>query len=151
MRFYLDTNALARLIERGRENMSDIDFVNSYEHVFWISSVVIYEFINISRGGEIDVYKKGEKRDVATLLFDYLNDWRIHIEPVRKEHFIAFAKLPFPPKHSDPFDRLIIAQAITDKIPLVSSDQLFVQYIEYGLDLYYSARQGNGTMKKVRL
>jgi len=30
--------------------------------------------------------------------------------------------------HRDPFDRLIIAQAIAEKMPLVSSDDIFKQY-----------------------
>ena len=38
-------------------------------------------------------------------------------------------------KHTDPFDRIIIAQAISEKIPLISSDQRFPKYKKIGLDL----------------
>ena len=38
-------------------------------------------------------------------------------------------------KHTDPFDRMIIAQAIAEKIPLISSDQKFSKYKKIGLDL----------------
>ncbi|MDR1779439.1 MAG: hypothetical protein LBR50_01745 [Tannerella sp.] len=34
---------------------------------------------------------------------------------------------------NDPSDRLIIAQAITEKIPLISSDKQFPKYRKYGL------------------
>jgi PIN domain nuclease of toxin-antitoxin system len=36
------------------------------------------------------------------------------------------AALPF--HHKDPFDRLLIAQALTEGIPIVGADALFEQY-----------------------
>jgi len=33
-----------------------------------------------------------------------------------------------PPHHKDPFDRLLIAQAIIEKLPLVSADAVFDEY-----------------------
>jgi PIN domain nuclease of toxin-antitoxin system len=30
--------------------------------------------------------------------------------------------LPFPPGHKDPFDRLLVAQAIVEQVPIVSAD-----------------------------
>ncbi|MBI1904416.1 MAG: type II toxin-antitoxin system VapC family toxin [Planctomycetia bacterium] len=52
------------------------------------------------------------------------NDFRIqHIEP---RHAAALAKLPF--HHKDPFDRLIVAQAIVEQLPVVSGDKEFDKY-----------------------
>ena len=48
------------------------------------------------------------------------------ILPVEREHLIALSTLDFI--HRDPFDRIIIAQAIAEKMPLVSSDDIFRQY-----------------------
>ncbi len=36
--------------------------------------------------------------------------------------------------HRDPNDRLIIAQAITEKMPLISNDTKFPKYTRFGLD-----------------
>jgi len=47
----------------------------------------------------------------------------LHIEP---RHAAAVANLPF--HHRDPFDRLLIAQAIVEQIPILSSDPIFDQY-----------------------
>jgi PIN domain nuclease of toxin-antitoxin system len=33
-----------------------------------------------------------------------------------------------PPHHKDPFDRLLVAQALLEKLPLVSADAVFDQY-----------------------
>ena len=42
------------------------------------------------------------------------------------EHTALIATLPF--HHKDPFDRLIIAQSIVDRIPVVSVDPVFTAY-----------------------
>jgi PIN domain nuclease of toxin-antitoxin system len=38
------------------------------------------------------------------------------------------AALLFPPGHKDPFDRLLIAQAIVEGIPIISVDVAFDAY-----------------------
>src|SRR3954471_19522043 len=43
-----------------------------------------------------------------------------HILPVRLEHIAALEKLPM--RHRDPFDRLLIAQAATGELALLTSD-----------------------------
>ena len=48
------------------------------------------------------------------------------ILPIQREHLITLATLDLI--HRDPFDRIIIAQAIAENIPLVSSDDIFQQY-----------------------
>jgi len=46
--------------------------------------------------------------------------------PVKVEHTSVITTLPF--HHRDPFDRLLIAQAIEEKIALVSVDEVFDDY-----------------------
>lgn len=41
-------------------------------------------------------------------------------------HVARVERLPF--HHSDPFDRLIIAQALTEGIPVITSDRIFARY-----------------------
>ena len=48
------------------------------------------------------------------------------ILPIEREHLIVLSTLDLI--HRDPFDRIIIAQAIAENIPLVSSDDVFRQY-----------------------
>jgi PIN domain nuclease of toxin-antitoxin system len=52
------------------------------------------------------------------------------ILPVLPRHAAAVAKLPFPPSHKDPFDRLIVAQALTEGMRVVSAD---AQLDAYGI------------------
>ena len=48
------------------------------------------------------------------------------ILPIEREHLIVLSTLEFI--HRDPFDRIIISQAIAENMPLVSSDSVFKQY-----------------------
>jgi PIN domain nuclease of toxin-antitoxin system len=51
---------------------------------------------------------------------------RIEILDVKAEHGIRAGLLPGP--HKDPFDRMLIAQAIAENIPIVSNDRAFDGY-----------------------
>jgi len=68
-------------------------------------------------------------------IFEYIDSLEYPIIFVKKEHLKTFANLPIVKNHKDPSDRLIIAQAITEKIPLISSDTEFPLYRKHGLDL----------------
>ncbi len=48
--------------------------------------------------------------------------------PVRAAHAAGVARLP--PLHNDPFDRLLVAQAMTEPLRLLTADPLLVQYSE---------------------
>ena len=48
------------------------------------------------------------------------------ILPIEREHLITLSTLDLI--HRDPFDRIVIAQAITENMPIVSSDSVFQQY-----------------------
>jgi PIN domain nuclease of toxin-antitoxin system len=57
-------------------------------------------------------------REIARNNFDLL--------PISLEHATAVEALPF--HHRDPFDRLLIAQAQVERIPVVSADLTFASY-----------------------
>jgi PIN domain nuclease of toxin-antitoxin system len=50
----------------------------------------------------------------------------IELLPIAHNHLTKIIDLPF--HHRDPFDRLIIAQAMTEGIPIISPDAVFSQY-----------------------
>jgi PIN domain nuclease of toxin-antitoxin system len=51
---------------------------------------------------------------------------QVRVLPIYLEHVYHLASLPMP--HKDPFDRLLIAQAIAEDLTLVSADGIFSQY-----------------------
>jgi PIN domain nuclease of toxin-antitoxin system len=48
--------------------------------------------------------------------------------PIRLSHIRALSRLLAAKNRKDPFDRLLAAQAITENMPLVTSDRAFAQY-----------------------
>lgn len=55
---------------------------------------------------------------------------------VSEEEASSFYRLP-KIKHKDPFDRLIIWQAISRKITLISKDKPIKEYQKFGLDILW--------------
>jgi PIN domain nuclease of toxin-antitoxin system len=56
----------------------------------------------------------------------HLRTNRITLLPIQLRHTFAVARLPL--HHRDPFDRLLVAQAISESIPVVSADGAFDAY-----------------------
>lgn len=51
---------------------------------------------------------------------------RLSILPVKEEHAIAVSGLPF--HHRDPFDRMLVVQVLSERIPILSADSSFDAY-----------------------
>ncbi|HMV49534.1 MAG TPA: type II toxin-antitoxin system VapC family toxin [Blastocatellia bacterium] len=51
---------------------------------------------------------------------------RFRILPIEPRHVGPLTNLPF--HHRDPFDRLLVAQAMTEQIPIVSNDTMLDAY-----------------------
>jgi len=51
---------------------------------------------------------------------------KIEMLPIKLEHLAALAQLPL--HHRDPFDRMIIAQAIAENLQIISKDRVFHKY-----------------------
>ena len=83
-----------------------------------ISSVSISEIAIKQARGKLTIGKEALNAAVA--------DLRLRVLPYTGEHALALFDLPL--HHPDPFDRQIIAQAIAEDIPVVTSDEKFGIY-----------------------
>lgn len=143
MRYYLDTNILVFL---RTSNLSEISrevqyILQDYDNRLYTSSVCIHELIHLCQIGKVSECK-GHKRtpvDVSEIIL-WLNDAGIKIQYVSEKHLQTLAELPLKKDHHDPFDRLIIAQAIADGISIITSDRQFAYYQRYGLKLMFNER-----------
>ncbi len=55
-----------------------------------------------------------------------MNAYGMELLPIRYAHILALESLPH--HHSDPFDRLLISQALTENLPILTGDRVFRQY-----------------------
>jgi PIN domain nuclease of toxin-antitoxin system len=83
----------------------------------------------------VSVWEMGIKQSKGKLtlslpLEDYIREKTkledFKILPIQLNHLAVISTLPF--HHNDPFDRLLIAQSITEKIPILSKDIVFDNY-----------------------
>jgi PIN domain nuclease of toxin-antitoxin system len=61
-------------------------------------------------------------------LVERLKSDNFEIMPLKEAHIGKYSEVPLYPNHRDPFDRLIIATAFYENIPLISSDEKFGFY-----------------------
>ena len=65
-------------------------------------------------------------RSLADIVISQQRTNQAEVLPVQLAHVLALQHLP--PHHKDPFDRLIMAQAIAENIAVVSVDTIFPLY-----------------------
>lgn len=140
MRYYLDTNILVFLKMEDLTEISDDvkSLIEDYSTLLYTNTVCVQEIIHLCQIGKLG--KKGSSFTDATEIVEWLNMADIRITPVTERHLKEFSSLPFHSDHKDPNDRLIIAQAISDRIPLISSDHKFSLYKHDGLELIFNKR-----------
>jgi PIN domain nuclease of toxin-antitoxin system len=75
---------------------------------------------------KVSIGKLTLSQPFTLFLPDQLRRNDIELLPVTLPHIQHIATLPF--HHKDPFDRMIIAQSLVEKIPLISIDAVFDAY-----------------------
>ena len=135
MRYLIDTNVFIRIIKDYDISDDTKNILEDYENTIYVSSESIKEFIHLAHNGKIKLPKGQLLSDVFNLIENTLG---FNVKYVSKEHLCTLANLELVENHNDPNDRLIISQAITEKMPLMSSDTKFPKYQKFGLDLIYN-------------
>lgn len=88
----------------------------------FISIVSVWEISIKIALGKLEI--EGEFDQLPSVLARY----DIEILPLAFAHTVKQSSMPF--HHKDPFDRMIAAQALVEKIDLVSIDEAFDRYFE---------------------
>jgi PIN domain nuclease of toxin-antitoxin system len=90
----------------------------------------------------IHLHQRGRVRFAVKRTEDILAavEERFHLLPVKREHLVTYAALSTPADHNDPNDHIIISQAITEKITLISSDRKFEAYTRQKLKFIFNNR-----------
>lgn len=126
MRLLLDTATFIwalqspeRLSARALNALQDDDAVRE------LSALSISEIAIKNSKGKLDVRREDILAGIA--------DLRLQVLPWNARH--AFRLFDLPLHHADPFDRQILAQALAENIPVVSSDAKFQLYA--GVDVIW--------------
>ena len=140
MRVYLDTNIIAFMLFDKSQICSDVQaIIDDYDNVLATSVICVDELIHLCQIGKIAISKNSPIKSAVDIT-DWLESIGIKISEIKKKHLEEVAGLYLYEDHRDPNDRLVIAQAISDQMTLVSSDRKFSRYTKFGLDFVFNAR-----------
>ena len=119
MRLLLDTAVLIYAVESPeRLSKRAVTALKNQENVLEISPVSLAEIAIKSALRKLSVS--------AAIARQAIQELDIRVLPYTAEH--AYRLFDLPLYHGDPFDRQIIAQALSENIPVVTSDKKFSLY-----------------------
>lgn len=122
MRVLLDTHALLWfLAEDPRLNRHAYGLITDPANDVLLSVGSLWEIVIKASLGKLPLPGPFEEVIPAQL-----SEERIAVLPIEIQHLAALRRLPF--HHRDPFDRLIIAQATAEGIPVITQDAAFEHY-----------------------
>jgi PIN domain nuclease of toxin-antitoxin system len=126
MNYLLDTHTLIWFLEDD-ENLAlkARDSISNSSNNCFISIASLWEIAVKASIGKLHL-----KSDFSKLK-DFLAETGFEILPIEFQHLQALLNLDF--YHRDPFDRIIIAQAISEGMTLISKDSHFSNYKELKL------------------
>jgi len=133
MIYLLDTHAFIwAVLETNKLSKNIHSLISNTNNEIYVSTISFWEIslktsINKFSFDDIDI-KNFPK---------YARNMDFNILDIQENETITFHELPLKEKHKDPFDRMLIWQAITKNMVMISKDELFKQYEKDGLKLVW--------------
>jgi PIN domain nuclease of toxin-antitoxin system len=110
--------------------------IKDYSTTLYTSSAAMMELLLLFRIGKLRSKRFKSEKGILSAL----KEAGIEILYFNRFHFAQYVKLEIADSHKDMNDHTIIAQAISDKMPLISSDRAFKNYVSQGLDFVFNKR-----------
>ncbi|MEW6572225.1 MAG: type II toxin-antitoxin system VapC family toxin [Bacillota bacterium] len=122
MRALLDTHTFLWWITDDPQLSARVrEFISDGENELFFSAASGWEIAIKARLGKLSL-----QEDLESFLFEQLSINGINSFPVQMSHALHVYNLP--DYHRDPFDRLIIAQARVENMPVITADPQFARY-----------------------
>lgn len=131
MNYLLDTHfILWTLFEPNLINKKIKEIFLNEDHTKYVSGISLWEIslkyslgkLEFEETNPDEIYEKIIKSGFA-------------ISAIENNLFSSYYKLPIKPNHKDPFDRMLIWQAMINDYVLITNDKKITQYIENGLKI----------------
>ncbi len=122
-RYLLDTHIILWLAsDINKLSKNSIHILENLDNTIYFSPVNLWEMVIKNRQSRQDFCVNVEKLHRQLLANDFKE------LAITSKHIKFIDQLPL--HHKDPFDRLLIAQAVTEKLCLISQDSIMPQYSE---------------------
>jgi PIN domain nuclease of toxin-antitoxin system len=100
------------------------EIIENPDDLCFVSTAALWEIASKHSIGKLQL-----NPSFARLIPQIVRANNFQVLPISLQHTSQVATLPFPGSgHRDPFDRLMIAQAIVEGLPIVSNDGRFDSY-----------------------
>ncbi|GGE68746.1 PIN domain nuclease of toxin-antitoxin system [Pedobacter psychrotolerans] len=121
MHILIDTHIFISLInEDHRLEKSIISNIEDPKNDKFLSIASLWEIVIKTNIGKLTVTRDLEE------MYSVIGDFNISVLNIQKHHLDSYLSLPLI--HRDPFDRLIVAQALADKLTSITDDQHIRNY-----------------------
>ena len=126
-KYLLDTHIIIWFL-LGSDELSNtiVDEIRYFQNIYYVSVVSLQEFVMLVKNDKIKT-----KQTLAELIAD-LDIYNINILDLKPQHVQCYETLSSPSlngkKHDDPFDRMLIAQSISERMTMISADTRFPWY-----------------------
>lgn len=125
MKYLLDTNALILLVlDFSALPQTYQQILLDKRNAFVLSPASIWEMAIKVRLGKLHL----DGHSLEALTGQLRRQLKIGLLPIKQSQLLYIATLPKVAGHGDPFDLLIITQALTENLPVLTSDRKFVDY-----------------------
>ncbi len=122
MRLLLGTHIFIWFVlSPGQISAAALAAIQNPQNRIFLSLVSAWEMSIKSGSGKLSL-----TQPIEPFVEDQARRNRFEILPITLPHIAAVERLP--QHHRDPFDRLLIAQSITEIMPLISADRAFDSY-----------------------
>ncbi len=121
MGYILDTNAFIFYLYNPEQlSKAALDIVYNENNQIYVSIVSLWEIAIKSSIGKLEI--KNSMEEIAGICLKY----EIKLLAINPLHLDRIADLP--QIHGDPFDRLIISQALAENLTIVTRDSIIPKY-----------------------
>ena len=122
MRYLVDTQIFIwTLISPEKLSMPTRQILQNHE--IFVSQVSLFEIAIKQKIGKLPEFPL-----TITLLAERIEQDNFNLLPITTNHIGAYGSIPLLEDHRDPFDRLLLAIALSENIPIISSDANFAYY-----------------------
>jgi len=134
-KFLLDTHIIVWFLSGDKRLNGHIEHsIRYFQDSYFVSIEALHEVVTLQElGNKIDLDFSIEQ------IAEMLETYNIKILPIDIKHLKTLEKLSVPKingkEHHDPSDRVMIAQAITEKMIIISNDKKFPYYKDKGFNL----------------
>lgn len=125
MRYLIDTQILIWAIINPEKLSKQIIEILENNEIF-VSQISLFEIAIKQKIGKLPDFPIS-----INSLIKLINQDNFNLLPLHTRHIETYHEIPLLEHHRDPFDRLLLAIAMSEKMPIISADTNFVHYLSY--------------------